>query len=145
MTTATDTPAGTPPVSRSPLRLAASYLWVIGPLKAVCDQHGYALTLHGSMLHDLDAVCCPWKDVVSPPHVLAAAVVETFGGYIAEGDLADTPRRKPHGRLSWPIQLCPGYYIDLSVMPVGGSPNRVDFHSTSPQSLHTDPHYHSHP
>lgn len=103
------------------LRMTSQYLWLLAPLKRLLDEHGYAMGVHGTMIRDLDVIACPWKEVVSSPAVLAQAVMDRFGGYIADWNVATTPRVKPHGRLAWPIHLCGSYYIDLSVMPVASS------------------------
>ncbi len=101
------------------LKIAARYLWLIDPLTRTAVQHGYVLAVHGSLTRDLDLVAVPWEDTVSTPAVLAAALMEAVGGFIAPQNQGTVPRVKPHGRLAWPIHLGPDYFIDLSVMPAG--------------------------
>lgn len=94
-------------------------------IRKTAHEHGYALTLHGSLTRDLDVVAVPWIEDASNEKVLVEAICETAGGYIPPDER--NPALKPHGRKAWII--CFGgasgefsseelpTYIDLSVMP----------------------------
>ena len=103
---------------------AACYASMLAGLRAVARQHGYALTLHGSMQRDLDLVAVPWVEEASDAATLVEAVRVWCGGHIVNDPNADpndytrrNPQQNPHGRLGWSIHLGGGPYIDLSVMP----------------------------
>lgn len=87
----------------------------------VAKEHGYALTVHGSMARDFDFVAVPWVEEASAPADLAAALIRACGGFLAPHEERELPRRKPHGRLCWAIHLGGGPYIDLSVIPPANS------------------------
>jgi len=109
----------------------------------MCDvarRHGYALTIHGTLVNDVDLVAIPWTADARPPEVLKDALMKHIGacGYddLLKRDspwLSEEQRRqvcaqqgvglegecseRPHGRLSWNLYLWAGTKVDLSVMP----------------------------
>jgi hypothetical protein len=104
------------------------YERLIGPLRDVARQNGYALLVHGTLVADIDLVACPWSDKVVDAKSLAEALriaAEGICGYARLHDLetgqdyfeSGCPGAKPHGRLVWSFHLGGGPYIDLSVMP----------------------------
>jgi hypothetical protein len=110
----------------------AKYDLLIGPLREVARNNGYALAVHGSIARDIDLVAVPWTDVCSHPACLAEAIMnkaeevngiavmkpEESGFYFING----CPGAKAHGRLVWTFHLGGGPYIDLSVVPPTGRP-----------------------
>ena len=83
-------------------------------------NHGYALTVHGSMLRDVDLVAIPWVTRCKAPSTLAKAIVgivKAMAGrekvYVRANKV---PEEKPHGRLAWSIFFSRDAYLDLSVM-----------------------------
>lgn len=99
--------------------IAPWYAMTYTRLSEIVKEHGYALTLHGSMARDLDLVAIPWTDEPSEVGVLLQAVVD-FICDKADGIAYPTPlpTEKPHGRMSYifPVGL-EGHYFDFSVMP----------------------------
>ena len=105
---------------------------LIGPLRDLADQLGYAIAVHGSMARDIDLVAVPWKAAaVSAEELVEAIIAETRrlnGGvaFLTPVDAAQDffragmPGAKPHGRRCWSIHLGGGPYIDLSIMPRDG-------------------------
>lgn len=97
--------------------------WHDGPIigvlyvvRAIARQSGYAVGWHGSVARDLDLIAVPWTEDADPPERLVARIMEAVGGAYTHGQ--ENPSRRPHGRLSYAINLHPGpFYIDLSVMP----------------------------
>lgn len=81
----------------------------------VAREHGYALTVHGSLARDFDFVAIPWTEDACPAEELAEAIRARVGG-IPDGKEPE-PVHKPHGRLAWKFHLGGGPYIDLSVTP----------------------------
>lgn len=99
---------------------APVYLSLYPSLSEIANQHGYALTVHGSLVSDFDLVAIPW----TPDAVSALTLVIAIADYVslicgANHDLAPIvePEQKPHGREAWSIPMGAGSVIDLSVMP----------------------------
>lgn len=90
------------------------YLCMFNILQEKLQEIGYCLTVHGTMIRDFDIVAIPWIEECASAEEVLKLVIETTGGFIAEGDQVEL---KPHGRKAWSIQLGGGPYIDLSVMP----------------------------
>ncbi len=85
----------------------------------VAREHGYALTVHGTMSLDFDLVAIPWTDEAVEPQELVNELANLMGlcaGELFEG-VSASPELKPHGRLAWLLQFGSGAQIDLSVMP----------------------------
>lgn len=95
---------------------AITYLLYYPAMRDVARQHGYALTIHGSLNRDCDLVAVPWTEDACDAETLVAAIC-------AEVALIDTLRGasdKPHGRRCWTLQGVAGLphgWVDLSVMP----------------------------
>ena len=88
----------------------------------LCDvarEHGYALTVHGTMSLDFDVVAIPWTEEAVEPQELVDALsnlMNLCAGELFEG-VSTSPEVKPHGRLAWLLQFGSGAQIDLSIMP----------------------------
>ena len=111
---------------KKPITSAACYAALYQQLALVARDHGYALTIHGSMTRDFDLVAVPWVETASDDLMLITAIKKLCGGvFHAEGwddlDPTGNPTKKPHGRKSWSIHLTNdgmyGPYLDISVMP----------------------------
>lgn len=105
----------------------------------LCDiarKNGYALTIHGSVVTDLDLVAIPWTPEAVSAQELRDALAKHISGLDYRGLLErdcpwftpaqidqllmqgqHDPETKPHGRLAWNLYLHAGIKIDLSVMP----------------------------
>lgn len=95
---------------------------VIDDIRRIAREHGYALSVHGSLRkeRDIDLIAAPWvKDAHSPRTLMRAINKLPYLRRVVEHD-QDPP--KPHGRFGfvWIIKFrgkdCPAY-VDLSVMP----------------------------
>lgn len=99
-------------------RARAAYAQLIGPIRAVAKEHGYAIGVHGSIARDIDMIAAPWVERPFTPGLMIEAIreicaeVEGFAVF-PEGE---NPVRKPHGRMAWVIILRGGIYLDISVM-----------------------------
>lgn len=94
-------------------------------LLAQCARnHGYALTVHGSMLRDVDLVAVPWVRRCKAPSTLIKAlraiVATTAGKNKPYVRINEKPTLKPHGRLAWSLFFSPEAYLDISVVPSSG-------------------------
>jgi hypothetical protein len=108
----------------------------------LCDvarKMGYALTIHGSVVTDLDLVAIPWTDDAADAESLVKAMFEHVNAVDYKGLLerdcpwatpsqieqmveqsneTNKPEKKPHGRKAWNLYLHFGAKVDLSVMPI---------------------------
>jgi hypothetical protein len=85
-------------------------------IRNIGRQYGYAIAHHGTGIRDVDLVAVPWQEKVATPEFLISEVEEALNG-IRTGP----PELKPHGRLSWAIQLAAVgppdiWYVDLAVV-----------------------------
>lgn len=103
------------------------YMLILDKIRAKARTHGYAIGLHGTAERDLDLIAVPWTHKACLPWALAKVIMDDVGGHLeGMGDdekmddylRGGCPGLKPHGRLTWAIQLGGGAYIDLSVMPL---------------------------
>lgn len=92
-----------------------SGLSVIPMLNRVCNENGYALTLHGSFAKDYDFLAVPWVEGAASPVFLLECIVNALRGYVAS--TIDVHPDKPHGRRSYTIHMGHGQWIDLGIMP----------------------------
>lgn len=87
-------------------------------LSEIAREHGYALSIHGSVVSDFDLIAVPWVEEAIEPLELVNAIsdyVSLICG--ANHDLAPVkePEQKPYGRLAWSIPMGAGAVIDLSI------------------------------
>jgi hypothetical protein len=88
-------------------------------LREAARQVGYALTLHGSLVRDLDVVAIPWVPEAVSADDLVVALLEACGGFT----VGQRGFPKPWRRRCWTISLGgSGGFVDLSVMPRDGDP-----------------------
>ena len=111
-----------PPLTASP----ACYAVLYPALEEAANDHGYALSIHGSMARDFDLIAVPWVEEATEPIELILALKKVCGGVFRHVDFDDLveehkPTVKPHGRMAWSLHLtndgCEGPYLDVSVMP----------------------------
>lgn len=94
---------------------ATFYASLYPSLRQRAYELGYALTLHGSLVKDLDVVAVPWTESAAPERELVAELCDCAGGFLDPGQPSTA---KPHGRRAYTIHLGRnGGYVDLSVMP----------------------------
>lgn len=101
-------------------------------------EHGYALSIHGTVTSDLDLVAIPWTDEAVSAEELKDALMKHINACDYEESLRRfglpedqikqimarndpgtraTGTQKPHGRLAWNLYFEYGCKVDLSVMP----------------------------
>ena len=83
-------------------------------------NHGYALTVHGSMLRDVDLVAVPWVTRCKAPSTLAKSILGLVTAMSGREKvfvhMNKKPTQKPHGRLAWSIHFSRDAYLDLSIV-----------------------------
>lgn len=104
-----DNPKGTFPNRHFP----ALYFTIYPMLAEAARKLGYALAVHGSLGRDFDLIAVPWTDEAAEPSELIEAMRKATAGMI-QG--TGNPTAKPHGRMSWNVELSAGAYLDVSVM-----------------------------
>lgn len=95
---------------------APLYAAIYPELAKLFREHGYALSIHGSLQRDFDLVAIPWVPTadVTPPQLMVDTVTKLFGiRQIGE------PTQKLHHRTAYSISIGHSHCaIDLSFMPV---------------------------
>ena len=92
------------------------YTTYYGIMKEICEKHGYALALHGSMLRDLDLIMVPWIDKPDPAELVFHEFRKKIGYLVPDGALPYSSKvDKPHGRIAYAIPSGSGGYLDISV------------------------------
>jgi hypothetical protein len=94
------------------------YVTYFGMLKEIAEQHGYCLSVHGSVNRDFDIICVPWVDTPFSHNQLLQAFSECVGISRSNGLPYDSMVEKPHGRISYTLNVGSGGYLDISIMPV---------------------------
>lgn len=92
-----------------------TFAGIIGPIRLVAHELGYAVAVHGSLVRDIDLVAIPWTKDAANRDDLVKAICERLGGLRA----SDGWRSRPHGRWVQIIRipnLNPDTYLDLSIM-----------------------------
>jgi hypothetical protein len=91
------------------------YVTFYGIMRDIALEHGYVLTVHGSCVRDFDV---PWVENPKPVIDILNKWSEYIGGIKTDDGLPfDSMTQKPHGRISYTMQVGGGGYIDVSVMP----------------------------
>lgn len=92
---------------------------IIRDVRAICREHGYALTEHGTRQRDIDLVAIPWT-----PKAIASGQLLKHLGEVEGLTYQSNPSGKPHGRIAATYlfrKKAGGFsYIDLSVCPRQG-------------------------
>lgn len=90
-------------------------------LTEICREHGYSLSIHGSVMNDMDLIAIPWiedaKEVQALVDAIACYATQVMSLMFRNPASVQGPESKPHGRLAWSIQIANGYSIDLSIIP----------------------------
>ena len=88
---------------------------------ALCElarDRGYALMVHGTASLDFDLLAVPWTNEACEPLELVTAVAQRM--HLLHGDFGtgmSEPELKPHGRISWLLEIGCGACLDFGVMP----------------------------
>lgn len=97
----------------------ATYGIYYGIIKEIAEDHGYALTLHGSFNRDMDVVAIPWIENPKPVMDMLEEI-RLRVGFLSKST-NDKPynsmEEKPHGRIAYQIIMGTGA-LDISVMPL---------------------------
>lgn len=102
--------------------LAPAYCAIYPDMAELVREHGYALSIHGSLRRDFDLVCIPWADKVSAPEEVVEAIAKAFA---FERD--PHPTQKNHGRICYTIHISWGECrFDLSFVLQSATPPGVE-------------------
>jgi len=89
--------------------------------KAAMDC-GYGLSLHGSMITDMDLIAVPWVADVKPVSELVARISDCIGRTVWSERHQMLQETRPHGRQIYTLTIMGDFTVDLSVMPPDSSP-----------------------
>ena len=121
--------APSPPVGLT-VEEAAEQESIIGRIREVARELGYAVAVHGSRKRDLDLIAAPWTVEADDPLTLVDTLCERLSlrprmGNDGENGSSSNPECKPYGRIGWSLTSEDGPlgcdYIDLSVVPKAGT------------------------
>lgn len=85
-------------------------------IRRVAYEHGWAVALHGSIVHDLDLMAMPWVEEHSSADVLAEKLSEVIGTkYDAPKRVIKYDGEKPNNRVVYTI-ISGQTWIDLNVI-----------------------------
>lgn len=106
---------------------------IIGPMRRMAKDMGYAITFHGSLNRDIDLVAVPWREHnVADPDTLVVRLCGAIGGVTGRCNFYSNNQNefrpdsivkwteKPHGRIATTLMVWCGQNsgdLDLSVMP----------------------------
>lgn len=93
---------------------APAYAAMYPMIAEVARDHGYAVTIHGSLARDFDLVCIPWIKYPSDSRKVVNALVNEF----SLTEIGD-PEIKEHDREVFTLSIGFGEcFLDLSFMPI---------------------------
>lgn len=95
---------------------------IIGPIREIAHDHGYAIAVHGSLARDIDLVAVPWIEHAKDADKLVESIKGAIAGVLGRCCIAGPPTEFAHGRRAWVIHIPDLSYIDLSVMPKTAPP-----------------------
>lgn len=92
---------------------APAYCAMYPELATIAKEHGWGLSIIGSMQRDFDLVCIPWTETPSDPECIVSEFCETFSlSKVGEPDITY------HGRQRFTLSVGWGEcFLDLSFMP----------------------------
>ena len=97
---------------------ATFYAVLYADFRRVAIDCGYALALHGSMASDMDLIAVAWTEEATDPDTLVSRIENCIGRTVwKKYGFNKPPTIKPHGRLSYLINIMGDWYIDISIIP----------------------------
>jgi hypothetical protein len=94
-----------------PIHAKPSYYAIMfEPLKQIALKYGYNLVLHGSLNRDMDLIAIPWNDQIGSIESMLSDFCQFVGGKLRK----DEPSEKPHGRVTYIIDIYRGGYEKIS-------------------------------
>lgn len=92
---------------------APAYAAMYPELAKIAKQHGWGLSILGSMQRDFDLVCIPWTESPHDPECVVDGFCDTFAL-----DKVGEPDVTHHGRQRFTLSVGWGEcFLDLSFMP----------------------------
>ena len=104
------------------LLLVQVYVEYLPEIRKRAKELGWAIGVHGSLVRDFDLIAVKWVEDASSHAKLfhtICDVIDEIGSSkekIARTESINRVLERPHGRISYDIQLGFGAYIDLSIM-----------------------------
>lgn len=99
------------------------YAFYYSFFREIAIEHGYALSLHGSMQRDFDLIAVAWIEKPKPYLDMLKKMAKKVGFYLDDDELERMKAIKPHGRIAFSLNLGDGGgYLDISIIP----PNRAN-------------------
>ena len=89
------------------------WVFMFPRIREVAEHHGWAIGVHGSVVHDLDLMAMPWVEWHSPADMLAKEIARVVDDLKREP--IKTENEKPCNRVVYTIPAGASY-IDLNVL-----------------------------
>ena len=95
---------------------SAFYTMLFNKMKEKAADLGYALTVHGSMMSDMDMIAVPWVEDVAEPIELVTEISKFLEPTIWKDHHFKENEDKPHNRVVYTMSIYSDWYIDLSII-----------------------------
>lgn len=92
---------------------AVFWTFMLPAIRKVAYENGWAIGVHGSIIHDLDLMAMPWVEKHCSADALASAIAQVISSNNREPIKNDT--EKPNNRIVYTI-FAGNTYIDLNVI-----------------------------
>lgn len=94
----------------------AFYAFFLNEFRSAALDHGYTLTVHGSMARDLDLLAVPWVENASPVEDLVGSISACLGKTVYSEYHFEEKEERPHGRIVYTLAIASTWFIDLSII-----------------------------
>lgn len=95
---------------------SAFYAVLFDEMKQKAADLGYALTIHGSMMSDMDLLAIPWTEEVQPEAELVKELSDLLSPTVWKEFHFKEREEKPFGRTVYTLSIYSDWYIDLSII-----------------------------
>ena len=94
---------------------AVFWIFQLPKIRQVAAECGWAVGIHGSVVHDLDLMAMPWTEQHTTADELAERLTELNEPNFRREPEMSQPGEKPNGRIVYTIFMG-GTYIDMNVI-----------------------------
>jgi len=95
---------------------SAFYTMMFNKMKEKAADLGYTLTVHGSMMRDMDLIAIPWVDDAKSHEELVTEISKVIEPTVWKKYHFKERANKPHGRVVYTMSIYSDWFIDLSIM-----------------------------
>jgi hypothetical protein len=96
---------------------AVFYAVLYNSFRQAALECGYALSLHGSMISDMDLIAVAWTEDANPVNDLIQKISDCIGKTVWKDHHFKEMEHKPNGRIVYTLSIMGDWFIDLSIIP----------------------------